>query len=140
MEKTKYVCGFYFDHVLKQVVLIWKNKPAWQAGKLNGIGGKIEPGETAAEAMHREFKEETGIDHPAWDRVIIISGNDWEVHFFSAVGKANEFEYATTMEDEEVAKIEVDRLHDFDYIPNLEWLIPLALHKIEFPQEQISFT
>lgn len=135
----EYVCGFYFDHLLKQVVLIWKNKAAWQAGKLNGVGGKIEPGESPSEAMRREFKEEAGIDHPIWDRVVNIAGADWKVHFFSAVGKANEFEYVATMEDEEVAKIEIDRLHDFDYIPNLEWLIPLALQKIEYPSERLSF-
>lgn len=137
---TKYVCGFYFDHLLKQVVLIWKNKPAWQKGKLNGVGGKIENGELAGEAMRREFKEETGIDHAEWHSLIVLTGADWQVNFFYAVGLYNEFEYAETQEEEEVAKIEVARLQDFEYIPNLEWLIPLALHKIEFPEEKISFT
>jgi 8-oxo-dGTP pyrophosphatase MutT (NUDIX family) len=28
-----------------EVLLIEKQKPAWQRGKLNGVGGKIEPGE-----------------------------------------------------------------------------------------------
>lgn len=136
---TRYVCGFYFDHKLEQVVLIWKNKPAWQKGKLNGVGGKIEQDETPEEAMRREFLEETGIDHLEWVPTVVITGSDWKVHFFHAVGKVNEFEYASTQEEEEVAKIEVDRLHDFDYIPNLEWLIPLALHKIEYPDEKLSF-
>lgn len=57
---TQYVCGFAFDP-LGQVVLIQKKRPAWQAGKLNGVGGHVEPGEAPASAMAREFFEETGV-------------------------------------------------------------------------------
>ena len=49
-----------FDDRLDYVALIRKNRPAWQAGKLNGIGGHIEPGEFPIDAMIREFYEETG--------------------------------------------------------------------------------
>lgn len=44
-----------------QVLLIEKNKPAWQAGRYNLPGGSIEPGETVHEAAARELFEETGI-------------------------------------------------------------------------------
>lgn len=135
---TQYVCGFYFDHTHQRVVLIWKKKPAWQAGKLNGVGGKIEDGEISHAAMRREFKEETGIDHENWVALITLTGEDWRVYFYCAEGKANEFEYAQTMEDEEVAKINVDQLDDFDHIPNLRWLIPMALHKIQHPNELMA--
>ena len=43
------------------VLLLRKAKPKWQEGFLNGVGGKIEVGETIAGAMAREFREETGI-------------------------------------------------------------------------------
>ena len=57
-----YVLGFVFSDCLdSKVLLIEKTKPAWQKGKLNGIGGKIEPGETPLEAMVRETNEETGL-------------------------------------------------------------------------------
>jgi 8-oxo-dGTP diphosphatase len=134
-----YVCGFYFDHLFAQVVLIWKNKPKWQAGKLNGVGGKIEEGETPRIAMRREFKEETGIDHEKWNDLIVLTGENWRVYFFYAEGNANEFEYAETKESEEIAKIEVDRLDDYPHISNLRWLIPMALYKIKFPEESLSF-
>ena len=42
---TNYVLGFAFSKSGQMVLLIWKNKPEWQRGKMNGIGGKIELGE-----------------------------------------------------------------------------------------------
>jgi hypothetical protein len=58
----RYVVGFMFDFAFERVALIRKRKPIWQAGKLNGIGGKIEANETREEAMRREFIEEAGFD------------------------------------------------------------------------------
>ena len=43
-----------------QVLLIHK-KRGLGAGKINGPGGRIEPGETAAEAAVREVQEELGV-------------------------------------------------------------------------------
>lgn len=40
------------------VVMVRKVKPPWQRGRLNFPGGKIEEGETAQEAVAREFREE----------------------------------------------------------------------------------
>ena len=37
---TKYVVGFMFSPDKQFVALIRKNRPEWQAGKLNGIAGK----------------------------------------------------------------------------------------------------
>lgn len=48
-----------------RVLGILKNRPEWQAGRWNGIGGKIEPGEWPIDAMCRETKQETGLDIPA---------------------------------------------------------------------------
>lgn len=70
INPTGYVLGFAFSHTMRSVVLIEKLKPDWQAGKLNGVGGKIEPGENAYDAMAREFFEETG-----W----AISYGDWHL-------------------------------------------------------------
>ena len=43
-------------------LLVLKDKPAWQKGKLNLPGGKIEEGETPEQAATRELKEEAGYD------------------------------------------------------------------------------
>lgn len=138
---VEYVCGFYFDHTFQQVVLIWKNKPAWQKGKLNGVGGKIEKGELPITAMRREFYEETGILHNEWIDLIVLSGEGWKVYFFCTIGRVNEFEYVETKEEEEVAKIEVNRLlaYDYDHIPNLDWLVPMGIYKLENPNERMTF-
>jgi 8-oxo-dGTP pyrophosphatase MutT (NUDIX family) len=55
----RYVLGFVFDYGFHHVLLICKTSPEWQAGRLNGLGGKIEPGESPLQAMDRELREET---------------------------------------------------------------------------------
>ncbi|BFH63626.1 hypothetical protein PAJ34TS1_42180 [Paenibacillus azoreducens] len=43
-----------------RVLLLNRNKPSWM-GAWNGVGGKLEPGETPRDSMLRELKEETGV-------------------------------------------------------------------------------
>lgn len=76
--------GFMFSPDCKQVALIEKISPAWQAGKLNGIGGKAEPGETSLEAMAREFREETGVatETTQWTLFAALGSPHFEVHVF----------------------------------------------------------
>src|SRR5439155_26466068 len=81
-----YVCGFLFSPDRGRVVLIRKRRPAWQAGKLNGVGGKLEAGETPIDAMRREFREEAAVDVHDWQHVLTLTGTDWQGHFFRAFG------------------------------------------------------
>ena len=75
-------------------VFVGLKKTGFGAGLINCPGGKLEPGETAAEAVVREFAEETGMtlavgdlkpaaelvfhfpDVPEWD--------DIRLHYFTA--------------------------------------------------------
>lgn len=62
------VLGLVFSEDLENVVLLRKNRPDFLAGKLNGVGGHIEGGESHRSAMEREFKEETGVRIiPHWE-------------------------------------------------------------------------
>ncbi len=61
-----YVLGFAFDKRWA-VALICKQRPDWQQGKWNGIGGHVEKGEIPSAAMAREFREETTMRIPATD-------------------------------------------------------------------------
>lgn len=72
-----YVVGFLFDQELQRVALIRKNKPRWQAGLLNGIGGKIEiTDDNPHDAMFREFKEEAELCWSDWSYFAKMSGPD----------------------------------------------------------------
>lgn len=82
----RYVLGFCFDFGFHQVLLIEKEAPAWQRGRLNGLGGAIEEGETPMAAMEREFREETDGELDCtrvnWEGFGCLSGDDWEVWLF----------------------------------------------------------
>lgn len=85
---TKYVCGFLFNPEYTHVALIRKLKAAWQKGKLNGIGDKVEEYvETIYHAMSREFEEESGVHiwYDDWTHLCQMTGNDWPVGFFYSV-------------------------------------------------------
>jgi 8-oxo-dGTP pyrophosphatase MutT (NUDIX family) len=58
--RHRYVVGFIFNEAFDRILLVFKNRPAWQSGLLNGVGGKIEARDkTPLAAMEREFAEET---------------------------------------------------------------------------------
>lgn len=96
----KYVAGFLFSPDFENVVLIEKNKPAWQKGKYNGIGGKIEEGETPGEAMRREFEEEAGLSIDDWLYLCKIGTSEYEVIFFYATSQ--DWDNHLSCTDEEV--------------------------------------
>lgn len=124
---TEYVVGFAFDSSRKFVVLIEKKHPKWQAGLFNGVGGHVEIAENAAKAMSREFKEETGVDisQNAWQPYATLVGVDYKVRVFRTfTDRVHEIK---TMTDEWVSLQPVNQLGILPVIPNLLYLIPLAL-------------
>ena len=56
----KYNVSVIFDKTEKKL-LMWKREKDPFKGKLNFVGGKVEPNETEDEAAYRELYEETGI-------------------------------------------------------------------------------
>lgn len=123
----RYVCGFMFSPDLVHVALIQKLKPAWQAGFMNGIGGKIEEGEFPLDAMVREFAEETGVATvpPTWDMFCLHHFKGATVYFYKAV--SSEVYTVKTMEEERVLVYAVSVLRNHPCMTNLSWLIPMAL-------------
>lgn len=131
--EQKYVVGFMFDESMSNVALIRKNKPAWQAGLLNGIGGKIEADETAAHAMAREFAEEAcGYGgEELWRHFCSMDGtnNDGSsfcVEFFFTIGEPHKL---TSMEDEQIEVVPSADIAAWKEktIGNLPWLVALAV-------------
>lgn len=121
--RTRYCCGFLFEK--DKVALIRKSRPTWMAGKLNGIGGHIEQGESPADAMVREFREETGAETTvmSWWPFAVLSGENFVVHFFSSYGILGELKTTT---DEEIVVVPVSEVTVHNAIPNLTWLIPMG--------------
>jgi 8-oxo-dGTP diphosphatase len=110
-----------------KVALVRKTKPAWQAGRLNGIGGKMEGGETPLECMCREWKEETGHTYDHWEQFAEIVLPGATVFFFKAIVQQLPAFPAVNDSGE---PIEVHPFEDVvrrtDMIQNLKWLLPLA--------------
>lgn len=130
LSEARYVVGFLFDASFQAVALIRKNKPEWQAGLLNGIGGKIEVGEMPMEAMHREFKEEAGLDGLIWCHFASLSGTNNDGGAFELECFWTTSERLNRIRSQEAEQIEVITVRDIsgqkDTIGNLPWLIMLA--------------
>jgi len=132
-----YVLGFVFDLYAKKVLLMKKNKPDWQKGFFNGIGGKVESDEDKYQAMTRECKEETGADthYLDWYHFCTMDGincpdGDWKVFCFcttlTSPDKKHDF---STNEQELVVWIDLSDLHVMlpKLLGNIAWLVSLAL-------------
>lgn len=132
----KYVLGFIFDSSCKKVLLIAKNRPEWQKGKINGIGGKIERNETVKSAMSREALEETGlvIQKKEWKEIGVQKGKDWQVYILTTMYKYNMAD-AKSMTDEQIAWYSISRLPG-NIISNLNFFIPLCLHTLKYKTPQ----
>lgn len=126
-----YVVGFVFDRHFKSVLLIHKLKPEWQAGKLNGVGGKVEEGEDLDTAMTREFQEETGMDVPEhmWRKYCTTIARDGTVHFFTTYANFDSRVIPQQLEVEKIVWKHYDPLAA-NVIDNLRWLIPMALAEV----------
>ncbi len=114
-----------------------KTKPAWQAGRLNGVGGKIEPGEDAVTCIAREVEEETSLQiaKDAFRLVGRFHGQEWTMDVFSHAYQGNEQD-AASREAEPVDWFSAETL-PATVIPNLHWMIPFALEQLSSDQGQI---
>ena len=131
----KYTVGFIFSSVnLNHVLLVHKQKPEWQKGRVNGVGGKVESGESPEECISRETKEETCLAIPPKDWVLVgrIVQQAGDVAVFAA-------EYGGALADakkgdhEEVEWFPVASLPS-TVIDNLKWMVPLAQQALQGAQ------
>lgn len=129
-----------FSGERSRVALIKKLKPAWQKGKLNGIGGKLRHNEAPLDAMVREFREETGADSFLWQwrrfldlSGVTMDGASFHVACFASYMDNIDLLRSTTKEEitiVDVAKIDVAG-KNYVMIDNLPWIIGLALDNLD---------
>lgn len=139
---TRYIVGFLFRDE-REVLLIEKARPAWQVGRLNGVGGHVEPDEVAYDAMVREFEEETGWAVSTWEHFATLIGDDSDAGRLAAGGTAFEVVFfASYMPGTPAWSFVLNRAVKVDepvqwypvndlparVLPNLRWLVPLAFH------------
>lgn len=144
MEERKtweYVVGYLIKHTAEgsEVLMIRKLKPAAQVGKLNGLGGKREPGESYGECMIREFKEECGLDVKSWLNFGVMIGQDWNCELFVSIyeevmGKAY------SVENERVAWYKINEIltGEQSTLPNVPAHLAIALHSLMPNNQQFS--
>jgi 8-oxo-dGTP diphosphatase len=115
----------------EEVLLVRKEKPKWQSGLLNGVGGKAEVHETPLDAMCREFLEETNIEVSAdrWNHFASEFGRGYVVHFFRCRLSTLVRDVTPTQNDagEKLYWYNARMLDRQSIIGNLQWLIPLAV-------------
>ena len=136
IPKKEYVLGFLFNRELTRVALIRKNRPEWQKGLLNGIGGQIEEkdGLTTNDdpdynAMVREFKEETGVLHEKWLSFGLMHGASFRVHLFVGAGDLYKLK---TVTDEEIVIVDLKEIYSGNnsLIQNVPALVSSAYLRI----------
>lgn len=126
---NQYALTFLFTPDMKQVWLIEKNRPSWQAGCLNGIGGKIEKDELPPQAATRELKEETGIEGVDIKEVGHMFGTNNDGHEFIVFVYAGFTEkILRTMESEKVLLVQVDKIKNYKHIENVPAIIEMCLY------------
>lgn len=130
-DMKRFVVGFLMDPLHEYGLLIRKTHPDWQAGKLNGVGGAVEYGETDFEAIAREFEEETGleIDESDWDRFYEVTYENAVVVFFRANGPMSYLADAATTTEEQIGIWHLKNALKYEtLIPNLHYILPMAMH------------
>jgi 8-oxo-dGTP diphosphatase/2-hydroxy-dATP diphosphatase len=116
-------------------ILLAMKKRGFGAGKWNGVGGKLEAGETVEQAAKREAWEEIGVTITDMEKFGVIDftfqeeSDPMEVHIF----KVNQFD-GTPEETEEMKPewFDVDKIPFADMWPDDEFWLPLLLQGKKF--------
>jgi 8-oxo-dGTP diphosphatase len=131
-----YVHALLFTADAREVVLVRKTRPAWQAGRVNALGGKLQSGEALLDAARREVREEAGVDVECWEEFLVWDDPEYRLRAVRAFDDAARA--ARKAEDQEVFLANVHGL-PLEVVDNLRWIIPLALDRdVAIPIEVTS--
>lgn len=122
----EYIVGLVFNPELSKLVLIEKQRPDWQKGFWNGLGGSVEANETPLQAMIRECKEESGLELYEWKQIVVQLVNNVKVTYFATA--TDVASCARPLTDEALGFWFHNELPKV--ISNLYWIIPLARYQL----------
>lgn len=136
----EYCLGLMFDEQKSRVALIKKNKPEWQSGKYNFIGGAVEYEELPIEAMIREFREEAGINTNTdeWKIFCILNGKnsnheDFIVYIYKCFSdKVFKVKTCTSEEVHTAYTLDFKKSYSGLSLSNVPWLLEMALDNANF--------
>ena len=116
------------NYDLPDILVVHKDRPDWQRGRINLCGGRIEEGETPLEAAKRELKEEAGYDAYRCEVYGMMKDRDFTIYCVCC--ESQEFENKNPLprqgETEKVEWIPLEiLLTDERLLPNLQVIIPL---------------
>ena len=116
------------------VLLVLKDKPAWQLGKYNLPGGRVEQGETPDQAAIRELKEETGYTAVSGtDMLGKIVGEDVIIYCYNIY--VNDARHHLNPRPEETQKVNwhwwADVKNSQNLMPNLKVIVPLLKERVK---------
>ena len=131
--KVKTFClGFLFSDDRNWVVMTKKNRPDWQAGKMNGLGGAVKIGELPEEAMIREFQEESGIYFESWKMFAEIFSPGSRVIVYCGFAPFSLVRSVKTQTDEPVCVLHISHVLKYSTnVPTVNWLIAMALDEVK---------
>ena len=137
--------GLIFNESYDRLVLIQKNRPDWQKGSLNGIGGKIEEGENEYGCIVRECKEECNLDIKNWllKGEFVHNKHDWNVAvFFASISDKYIDHHIKTMTDEKILYHPLDVYYDGNYsvLPSTRCAIEICVQAQLFDERMDFFT
>jgi len=126
MDKTDAVLGFAFDPEFRQVALVRKEHPEWMKGLWNAPGGRIAPGESAIQAVAREFFEETGqaTQAMAWMPFLTLDTPGYNLSCFWAV--LDPLRVVTTGAEQAVVDAVDYVVEGRDLVRNTLWMLMMA--------------
>lgn len=141
MAMRRYVlCYSFLANNPSKIYVVRKQKPEWQMGMYNLIGGKVEEDEIDKERMaaKREFEEESGINIKNEDVIGLcgkIIGKDFFIKVYRlSIGKWSESyvpQPTSPTQEEVVIKRIQDLLDHPRLIDNLKVVIPLCHHGVK---------
>lgn len=117
----------------KYLFLLRSQASSVDAGRLNGVGGKLEPGENYLAAAVRETREETGyfVDEKdcTFHGILKIEGGypeDWVVAFFSIEVPTQEVPNGMIIPEGQLLWLEPDQVLSTEYelVDDLRFLFP----------------